>query len=107
MAQCKPDTSGSSSLISALPPTLPIVISGRNNSYSVPCDGPAITDIVMILSGGRAKAVVCAFRRTIIEALDFLGDFAAIVGGPESAGWTSKLTIEVHIQHRTCTGRSV
>src|ERR1700722_5369515 len=98
-----PDTSGSLSLMSALLPTRPIVVRGRDNSYSVPCEVPAITDILMILSRGRANVVVCDFKAPIIEALDFFCSAAVIVGGPDSVEGESMLTIEVHIQHRTWT----
>lgn len=106
-AQCKRDTFGSSISMSAPPPDRPIVTSGRDNSHSIPCDEPVMTEILMVLSRGSARLAVWEFRDpSIPEPLDLsCGAGTAIVGGPGSVGRGSSPMAQVHIQHTTCEGR--
>lgn len=110
-AQCKRDISGSSISMSAPPPNRPIVMRGRDNSHSIPCDEPVITEILIVLSRGSVRFEVREFRApSSLESLDLLcgaDERTAIVGGPGSAGGESTPTVRVHIQHVTCEGRSL
>ena len=108
-AQCNRDTFRSSISMSAPPPNRPIVMSGRDNSHSIPCDEPAMTEILIVLSRGSARSAVC--ERGTPSSLESLhlscsaDELTAIVGGPGSTGDEPSSTGKVHIQHVTCEGR--
>ncbi len=88
-AQCTRETSASSISISAPPPKRPMVTSGRDKSYSFPCDGPVTTEILIVLSCGSVKLDVRESRAPASRAsFDLSCGFAeltAIVGGPISS----------------------
>lgn len=109
-AQCTRDTSGSSISISAPPPDRPMVTSGRESSHSTPCDGPPITEILIVSFCGRVRLVVCGAKlSSSLEARDLscgTEEFTEIVGGPGFAAEESRNgTIWLHFEHRTWEGR--
>jgi len=108
-AQCTRDTFRSSISMSAPPPSRPMVMSGRDNSYSIPCDEPAITEILIVLSCGSARSAVREFGTpSSLESLYLscgADELTAIVCGPGSIGDELSSMGKVHIQHVTCEGR--